>query len=113
MSTFATPPTLTDDEILFLDREAAQTFFNAFALPDASTTSPGIVSQLDTVSYSFTPYTPVYFSYMVLNPDMTETQVQLPSKDDFDALQAQVNALGELVEELITNMKSAGIMQDA
>lgn len=112
MATFAIPPTLTDSVYLFRNLAEANTFFAAFQIPDATTSSGGIMEQAASVDYTDATYTPTYYNLVVVNEDLTETTHQLASKADIDGINALVAELSLKLAALVQNMKASGQLEN-
>jgi hypothetical protein len=98
---------------LFASRDAANSFFNAITVPNAETASFGVVKQATLVEYS-DPSIPAstYVTLNVMQEDGTIVPVQVPSKDSFDQIKTAFNALAAKMISLLTEMKTAGQMQN-
>lgn len=111
MSVNAIPPTLTDDVTLFIDRAAAQAYFNKFAVPDSTTSSSGVASQAGKVTYNDTALNPSYETILFADGNGGNTSITVPSKVAYDALQAKYDNLSTQFALLVANMKTAGLLE--
>lgn len=107
MSVNATPPTLTSETILFQNRLAAQTFFSNFLVPDASTTTDGVVRQAESLSYT------VYANYEV-NDFVTlvidDTPETLVNQTTLEEVRTRLLNLNIAFNGLLTRLRNAGIL---
>ena len=95
--------TFTDPNILFVSKDAVNTFFGSITVSDATATVPGVVKKAAVVNVDPLVTTPTYDNLTVQNEDGTSTIYQVPDKNSFDAL---VNNF----KTLIANLQSAGTL---
>lgn len=107
MSANAVPPTLVSETILFQNRLAAQTFFSNFAVPDATTTTDGVVKKAESVSYSsYTSYTTNDFVTLTIDG----TPETLVNQSTFEEVRTKLLAINTSFNNLLTKLRNAGIL---
>lgn len=116
MPSYATPPTLTDDVVLFASKEAANAFFALFEIPEADAASgeKGVVSQAPLVTYNFNELNDTtYANVIIINQDNSQSLVQVASKASYDQLVVEFNTLQASYNDLLTKLKAAGVVASA
>ncbi len=109
MSASISFPPLTDENILWQNRAAAEAFFTAMFVDSAGVGAEGSVEQAAAISYTFTSLSNT--DYVVVNSDDGVSTVQLPSKAAYDELRASYVTLATAFQQLLVNLRNAGILQ--
>jgi len=107
MSVNAIPPDLTSETVLFANRAAAEAFFAAFEIPDATETTFGVVKKAEAVSYTFTPL--ANSDSAMINVDGTPV-AEVPTKASFDELKDSYETLVAAFEDLKQKLEDAEII---
>lgn len=93
----------TDPKVFFASRVAANQFFNAITVPDATTAVSGVIKKSGNIPATALPAT-TYVSLNALDAQGNVTITQVPSKNSYDQLYS-------FATNLLTALKAAGIMQ--
>ena len=109
MSASISFPALTDENILWQNRDAATAFFAALSVADATISEEGVVKQAVAVSFSFIAL--VNTDVVTITQDDGVTTVSVPKKESYDELKASYIVLQTAFNQLLTNLRAAGILE--
>lgn len=102
-------PALTDEVTLWQNRAAAEAFFQALSINSADTAEEGVVKQATSVAYNFVAL--VNADYVTITQDDGVTVVSVPKKEAYDELRASYIELQTAFNQLLTNLRNAGVLQ--
>lgn len=103
----ATPPNLTSETVLFANKAAAEAFFAAFSVPDASAATFGVVKKGEAVAYAFVPL--VDSGTVIINLDGVQEQT-VPTQAAFAELKASYALLAAAFVDLKQKLQTAEII---
>jgi len=103
-----TAPILTDDVVLFHDKEEAQLFFDGFTVPDATRTTAGSMFKAAATSFTNTAIVAEYNDISVVQEDGSSVTIKVVTKDAYDNLVVKYNLLSTALKTLIDNLRNAG-----
>src|SRR5437660_4385201 len=109
MSASISFPALLDEDILWINRAAAEAFFNALFIPSASPTVEGSVKQALLVNYN--PVALVNNDSVTVVADDNLTTVVVPIQASYTELRNSYIALATAFNQLLVNLRNAGILE--
>lgn len=102
-------PLFTDDEVLWLDKDAVNNFFNAVTVPSALTSAEGVVKKSSVASVSNTTVTMTSYALSIYDDSGSLAGTyNVTSKATGDSLIVAVGELQTQIAALKTSMVAAG-----
>lgn len=100
-------PTLSSDSYLFLNKDEAIAFFNAFYIPSATVTTEGSVKKASASVYtSFASYT----NSDVITVEYSGVDYEVPTRVAHDETRTKLLALSLAFDDLKIKLQLAGIL---